>query len=208
MSNKRTWGKGVLIAHGVWALLNFSLCVLLVLAGGGHPPPMIFLPLVAAVWAVGHGLIWVVGRIAARGRRAAPEKGGGVMAWPIGLKLALVLTGFASSIGVIQVVVTLLVGELYPFRLPGLWALTLAIWIAHGTCFVGLLLRKRWSRWLCAALPLAWAALLAAQIADHLVRGSPIDSTELAVVVALIVALVLYGCYLARSPRVGAQFET
>ena len=34
MSDQRTWGKGVLIAHGVWALLNFSLCLLLVLAGG------------------------------------------------------------------------------------------------------------------------------------------------------------------------------
>jgi hypothetical protein len=201
-------GKGVLIAHGVWGSINFLICLLLVLAGGGHPPPMIFVPLVAAVWAVGHGVIWVVGWIAARGRRSAPEDAGGVISWPLGLKLALVLTGFASAIGVIQVVVTLLLSELYPFRLPGLWAITLAIWIAHGACFVGLLLRKSWSRLLCAALPLAWAALLAAQIVDHVVRGSPIDPTELAIVVVLILVLTLFGYYLARSSRVRAQFET
>jgi hypothetical protein len=208
MNDKRKWGKGVIIAHGVWGAIGFSICVLLVLAGGGHPPPLIFLPLVVAVWAVGHGAIWVTGRIAVRGRRSVREEGGGVIAWPLGLKLALILTGFASAIGIIQIVVTLLIGALYPFRLPGLWAITMVIWIAHGACFVGLLLRKRWSRWLCAALPLAWAALLAAQIVDHLVRGSPIDPTELVIVLVLILVLSLFGYYLARSKRVGAQFES
>jgi hypothetical protein len=192
----------------VWGAIGFSICVLPVLAGGGHPPPLIFLPLVVAVWAVGHGAIWVTGRIAARGRRSAPEEGGGVIAWPLGLKLALILTGFASAVGIIQIVVTLLIGELYPFRLPGLWAITMVIWITHGACFVGLLLRKRWSRWLCAALPLAWAALLAAQIVDHLVRGSPVDPTELVIVLVLILVLSLFGYSLARSKRVGAQFES
>ena len=46
------------------------------------------------------------------------------------------------------------------------------ILIAHGACFVGMLLRQTWSRPLCAALPLAWAALLLTQIADHLLRDS------------------------------------
>jgi hypothetical protein len=192
----------------VWGSINVAICLLLALAGGGHPPPLIFLPLVVGVWVVGHGAIWIVGRIAARGRRSAPEDGGGVIAWPPGLILALVLTGFAGAIGIIQVVVTLLIGELYPFRLPGLWAITMFIWIVHGACFVGLLLRQRWSRWLCAALPLAWAALLAAQIVDHLVRGSPIDPAELAIVVVLILALTLFATYLARARRVRAQFES
>lgn len=207
MKEKRKWGKGVITAHSVWAAIGFSICVLLVLAGGGHPPAIIFLPLVVAVWAVGHGAIWIAGRIAARGRRSAPAKDGGVIAWPLGLKLALVLTGFASAIGIVQMVVTLLIGELYPFRLPGLWTITMIIWIVHGTCFAGLLLRKRWSRWLCTTLPLAWAALLGAQIVDHLVRGSPVDPTELVIVVVLILVLCLFGYHLARSKRIKAQFE-
>jgi hypothetical protein len=80
--------------------------------------------------------------------------------------------------------------------------------IAHGACFVGMLLRKSWWRPLCAALPLAWAALLITQIADHLVRGSPIDALELAIVVVLVLTLILFGYYLATSKRVRAQFET
>lgn len=80
--------------------------------------------------------------------------------------------------------------------------------IAHGACFVGMLLRKSWSRPLCAALPLARAALLLTQTADHLVRGSPIDALELAIVVVLVLTLILFGYYLATSKRVRAQFET
>lgn len=208
MNGERRRRKGALIAHGVWGGINFAICLLLVLIPGGHPPLMIFVPLVAAVWVVGHGVVWIAGRIAARGRRSMPEGGGGVGSWPPLLIVALALTGLAGAIGIIQVVVTLLISELYPFRLAGLWAMTLAIWIVHGACFVGLLLRKPWSRWLCAALPPAWAALLAAQIVDHLVRGSAIDPTELVIVVALILMLVLFGYYLGRSPRVRAQFET
>lgn len=196
----------VLWAHGLWGALGFSICVLLVLAGGGHPPPIIFVPVVVAVWAAGHGAIWAAGRIAARGRRSLAANGRGVAAWPLTLKLALALTGLAGAIGLIQLVVSLLLRELYPFRLPGLWVLTMAIWIAHATCFVGLLLRKRWSRLLCAALPLAWAALLAKQIVEHLAGGALIDIGELLIAVALIVLLVVFGGYLATSKRVAAQF--
>ncbi len=97
--------------------------------------------------------------------------------------------------------------EWYPFRLPALWATTMAIWIAHGACFVGMLLRKTWSRPLCAALPLAWAALLVTQITDHLVKGSPIDVLQLAIAAVLVLALILFGYYLATSKRVRAQFD-
>ena len=206
MNEKRQRSRGVRIAHGVWGSINFAICLLLVLAGGGHPPPMIFVPVVAVVWLVGHVFIWISGRIAAIGRRSAPE--GGVVSWPPVLIIALVLTGLASALGIIQVTVSVFMSELYPFRQAPLWAITMAIWILHGACFVGLLLRKRWSQWLVAALPLGWAALLVLQIGEHLVRGYPIDPTELAIVVALVTVLSLFAWYLARSRRVRAQFET
>lgn len=207
MSETREPGKGVLIAHGVWGIIGFSSCLLLALVRGGHPPLIIFVPVVAAAWAVGHSAIWIVGRIAAKGRRSAPAGENGVMSWPLALKLALALTGVASAIGLIQVLGSVLMGEWYPFRLPLLWATTMAIWIAHGACFVGMLLRKSWSRPLCAALPLAWATLLITQITDHLVRGSRIDVPELLIVVVLVLLLILFGYYLARSKSVRAQFE-
>ncbi len=198
----------VLWAHGLWGALGLSICLLLALAGGGHPPPIVFVPVVVAVWATGHGAIWATGRIAARGRRSREADGRVVTASPLLLKLALALTGLAGAIGLVQVVASLLLSELYPFRLPGLWVLAMAIWTAHAACFVGLLLRKRWSRLLCAALPLAWAALLAKQIVEHLASGTSSDPGELLIAVALIVLLVVFGGYLAASKRVKAQFET
>ncbi len=72
MSETREPGKGVLIAHGVWGVIGFSSCLLLALAGGGHPAPIMCVPEAAAVWALGHGAVWIVARIVARGRRSAP----------------------------------------------------------------------------------------------------------------------------------------
>lgn len=195
-------------AHGLWGALGSSICLLLVLAGGGHPPPIVFVPVIGAVRAAGHGAIWTAGLIAARARRSLAAHGRRVTARPLALKLTLALTALVGAIGLIQVVVSLLLWELYPLRTPGLWALTMASWAAHAVCFVGLLLRERWTRPLCVGLPLAWAALLAKQIVEHLASGAFIDIGELLVALALIVLLVFFGGYLAKSKRVRAQFDT
>jgi tetrahydromethanopterin S-methyltransferase subunit F len=202
VTGKPRYSRGPLIAHSVWGAIGFSICVLFAVVPGGHPPLMIFIPLVAAVWFVGHVAIWGAGRIAARGRRAALEAGTEARAWPLGLVAGLALAGIASAIGLLQLVASVLMRELYPFDPPGLWALTMAIWIAHGACFVGLLLRRRWSRYLCAALPLGWAALLAVQIVDHLAHGRPAEPVEMTIAVALVLLLSAFAWYLIASERI------
>lgn len=200
----RAHARGVKIAHGVWAVIGVAACLPMILIPGGHPPLLIFLPVVMAIWLVGHVAIWIAGRLAARGRRSLPE---GIRASrPPLLILALGLTGLATAIGLVQLVVSALMRELYPFRLPGLWAITMAIWIAHGACFAGLLMRKSWSRRLCVVLPLGWAGLLGAQIVDHLARGRPVNPTEMAVALVLMALLVALAWRLAVSPRVREQF--
>ena len=69
------------------------------------------------------------------------------------------------------------------------------------------MLRKSWSRPLCAALPLVWAALLIVQMADHLLKDSRTDVPGLAIAVVLVLLLILFGYYLVASKRVRAQFE-
>lgn len=202
MTEKVHKSRGPLIAHAVWGVIGFSLCVLFALVPGGHPPLMIFIPLIVAVWFVGHIAIWGAGRIAARGRRAAIEADAEARAWPLGLVAVLVLAGIAGAIGLLQLVVSVLMRELYPFDPPGLWAFTMTIWIAHGACFVGLLLRKRWSRYLCAALPLGWAALLVVQIVDHLAHGRPAEPVEMTIAVGLMLLLSAFACYLITSKRI------
>ena len=202
MTAKPRVSRGPLIAHSVWGVIGFSICVLLALVPGGHPPLIIFIPLVAAVWFVGHVAIWGSGHIAARGRETALEGDTGARAWPLALVAVLVLAGIASAIGLLQLVVSVLMRELYPFDPPQLWAFTMAIWITHGVCFVGLLLRRRWSRYLCAALPLGWAALLVVQIVDHLAHGRPVEAVEMSIAVAMVLLLSAFAWYLIASTRI------
>jgi len=190
------------IAHAVWGVIGFSICVLFALVPGGHPPLLIFIPLVAAAWFVGHIAIWGAGRIAARGRRAAFEADAEARAWPFGLVVVLVLAGIACAIGLLQLVMSVLMHELYPFDPPGLWAFTMTIWIAHGAVFVGLLLRRRWSRYVCAALPLGWAVLLAVQIVDHLSHGRPVEPVELVIAIGVVLLLSAFAWYLITSKRI------
>jgi hypothetical protein len=98
------------LAHAAWAAVGIIVCLLLVLTGQkGHPPAVIFLPHALVVWAVGHGLIWGVQRLAARGRRIVTATEG--QRWPVGLRLAVVGTGAAALVGVAQVIGTGLEGR-------------------------------------------------------------------------------------------------
>ena len=191
-----------LVAHVVWGIAGLAICALLVLSRGGHPPAIVFLPLAVIVWAVGHAAIWAAARIAARGRRIASEAGLGAQGWPPALVAVLVLTGLASAVGIVQLVVTLVMGSLYPTGPPGMWTLTMVLWIVHGVCFAGVLLRKRWSRHLSAVLSIGWAALLIVQIVDHLVHGRRVDAVEMSVAVAIVLALAAIAFHLYASERV------
>lgn len=202
MTERVRKSRGPLIAHWLWGLLAVSMCALLVLSRGGHPPAIVFLPLVGIVWAAGHVAIWVAGRIAARGRRIASRTGHGAEKWPAGLVAVLVLTGFASGVGIVQLVVSAALRELYPAGAPGIWGLMVSIWIVHGACFAGVLLRKRWSRYLSTALALGWAALLVRQIIDYLMYSRRIDAPELAMVIGLVLVLVAFAYHLMASRRI------
>ena len=202
MIEKIRKSRGPLIAHLVWGTLNFAICALLALSKGGHPPAIAFLPLVAIVWAVGHAAIWAAGRIAARGRRIASVAGNGARAWPPGLIVVLVLTGLAGAIGIIQLVVSVAMRELYPSGPLGIWGLTMAIWIAHGACFAGVLSRKRWARYLSTVLALGWIALLAVQIVDHLVHARRIEPLEMTIAAGLVLILAAFASHLMTSKRI------
>jgi amino acid transporter len=43
--------------HGAWAVVCTALILALVLSPGGHPPALVFAPIVLAAWAIGHRCI-------------------------------------------------------------------------------------------------------------------------------------------------------
>ena len=202
MSGNPKVRRGRRVAHSLWAAVAVSVSLLLVLGGRGHPPPIIFLPLVIVVWVVGHFTVWGVGWLAAKGQRLASENEGRGKSWPVGLRLALIGTGVAAAIGLLQIIVTGYQRKMYPFHDVTLWTIMMVIWLVHGACFVGLLLRRPWSRLVSVMLALAWALLSASQIAEHLARGYSVDIAELLIVSASMVFLILFGLHLATSSRI------
>jgi hypothetical protein len=77
----------------------------------------------------------------------------------------------------------------------------LLVWLAHAACFAALLLRRRASRPLSAALACGWAALMGVQVVQHFRSGSS-DSAGLLIAVVLMVLLLLFASYLAWSGKV------
>ena len=199
--SKRAWR----LAHALWATLAAAVSLFLVFGTrGGHPPMVFLLPFVLAIWIVGHLVIWGARWLAARGQRIASGTGRDGSPWPVGLRFTLTGTGVAALIGIFQIVMTLLQGKLYPYRYADLWAMMLAIWLAHGACFAGLLLRQQWSRFVGAMLAFGWAILLALQIAEHLPPKPPSDAAELWIAFGMTVLLLLLGLYLVSSRKVKA----
>ena len=142
-----------------------------------------------------------VQRLAAKGRRIGTQTATGSQSWPVGLRLAVVSTGAAALMGVAQVIGTVLEGRWYPYHYAGEWTAMMVLWLIHAACFAGLLRRRRWSRLLSATLALGWAALLGAQIGEHLAPSTSSDTTGLLIASGLMVLLLLFAFYLASSGR-------
>ena len=184
------------VLHAAWGALGVASSAVLVFAGGGHPPLIIFLPVVVAVWIAGHLALVGAGWVARRG--AAAVVGSDAGKWSVPLRIAVVACGLASLVGLIQLVVSALLREPYPFR-GGLWWMTTVIWVLHGACLVGLLLLRPWARWFAALLSFGWGALMAWQVVDHLWYGRPVDPLDFSIAMAIVVAAGGFGALLLRS---------
>jgi hypothetical protein len=188
------------MVHAVWAAVSAIACLYLIFTRQtGHPPPIVLVPYVLVAWGVGHGLIWAAQRLAARGRSVSALGDTAEPAWPIGLRLALVGTGVAALIGIIQVVGTVLKRQWYPFPEAGLWLTMLLVSLVHAASFAGLLMRRRWSRFLSATLTVGWAGLLGKQIAEQLTSTAATDTTGVLIAAGLMLLLLLFAAYLGWS---------
>jgi hypothetical protein len=200
---RRPLGKALKVAHLAWAALAITAAAVLALVPqSGHPPPVILLPFVALAWPVGHAAIWGVAYLAAKGRESAPGHSESGRSWPVAVILVLIGTGVASVIGLAQLVETGLQGRWYPYRDPALWVEMLAVWSAHSACLVGLLLRKKWSRFLSAILASGWAVLLAAQLAEHLTSLQSNTLADTVLAIGLLLLLVVLALHLVASHTV------
>ena len=195
------------VVHAAWAVIVIIVLLFITFTRQSSDLPMFFLvPPVLIIWVAGHLVIWAVHWLAARGQRMAGENSGECTPLPIGLKLALICTGVPALIGIFQVLMTVLQRKWYPFLYAELWGIMLAVWLVHGICFAGILLRHRRSRLLNAILSFGWPLLLAFQIAEHLFPKVSNDTKGLLTAIVLMVLLLLFGLHLVSSRKVKSFF--
>ena len=123
-----------------------------------------------------------------------------------GFRLAHVLWALlAAGICVLLVAAggggTLLLSNWYPFA-GWLWPIAMVICLAHGACFVGLLLRRPWSRPTAALLAFGWALLPVWQLAEQLVHGHRVSPAEYATLIAGTAVLSFLGYHILSSRRI------
>ena len=181
--------------HGAWALLILAGCVALFFMGGGHPPPMAFIPFLLLAGFAVHLLLLLVEWLLHRGRSRFANAHAEAARWPPELGLIGMVLGVLA---VASVVIT--VGE-YPRLLvkPLEWLLFAAIAAGHTAAFVLLLLRMDAARYLVALVCLGWALALLLQLGEA-------RPGELPLGIALIAGLAAIAAYVLRARRVRSVF--
>ena len=150
-TDRPEYKKTFRILHCVWAAIGLITCIVFAFAGG-HPPGILFLPMIIPAWFIGHLLIWGTRRLAIRGLYSRAEETRESDRWPPSLLLAL------SLFGAITFLPPVLFGGVPIFMI---------IWPIFPICFVGLLLRKQWSRNLAFVVCCLPAAYFSFNIIDY-----------------------------------------
>ena len=82
-----------------------------------------------------------------------------------------------------------------------LWVL-LAFWIPISLCFFGILLRRKWARWLAGGGCIVAALTLVYQMYESIMRDYHHPKTEWLIAIGVLSALFLFGLYLLRSSKI------
>ena len=87
--------------HIVWAVIGASICILLATLKGGHPPGLVFVPIAAAIWVVGHVMLWLSHKLIVRGKYLSDSRNTARGKWPVVLTILVVLCGTILVFGIV-----------------------------------------------------------------------------------------------------------
>ena len=179
------------VVHVLWAILILLGCVVLVSMGGGHPPPMVFVPPLILAGLLGHLLLWLIQWLLRKGRARIAAGSAPAAGWPPELILIALVLGFLA---IMAIAVT--IGEIALLRTrPLLWLMYAGAAVLHSAAFVLLLLRIDGVRLLIAVICFGWAFALVLQVPEA-------RTGELPFGLALIAALLALAVYVVRARRV------
>ena len=188
--------------HGVWAIIGAGSCILLAAAKGGHPPGLVFVPVVAVIWLAGHLLLWMSHRLAIRGKSLAESRNIASGKWPLTIIFLVLVFGVIFIFGLFGIIWQVLFerDSLHDLAIP------LFYWIPSSICFFGILLRQDWSRILAGSGFMLVAAILLFEMAASAMRAYRNSITEWLMVIAIFILLVLFGQYVLRSKKIKAFY--
>jgi len=87
--------------HIVWAIIGAAICILLATLEGGHPPGLVFVPIAAAIWLVGHVLLWLSRKLVIRGKDLTENRNISEKKWLLLLIVFEILFGIVFILGIV-----------------------------------------------------------------------------------------------------------
>lgn len=190
------------ILHALVALSAIAISTVLVFATGGHPPGIVFIPLVIAYWVVTHLILLVLKWILTF--MAKPKEGSASQGWPPLLTLSVIFAGLLLSF-VIYGVFHDYVLRSYTLEFKDIiWAVMffLAPALLCGGLVFGAITGSKYASRIAAAGPVAYMGYSIMQIVNGTAKPSLID---IIIVFGLGISL---SSYLIFSPRVEAFFSS
>ena len=193
--------------HGVIAFVGLSICSLLiygVVSGTdrGHPPAIIFLPVVIIVWLILHVFLLFIQWLASQSKKRTLKQGKELSSWPV----ALIIVVAGCSIFF-----------LYSLGGMGAWWLSNEAWRSHRTvylivqilafiCLSGILLRKYWGLLIAGISCLFASGYFVYRIIPLIVSGHKFGFSLVLYSLFVTIGIGLFGYYLLRSARIRSFF--
>lgn len=183
--------------HIVWAILGLSVTLVLASSTKGHPPGLVFAPVALGIWIVGHAFLWLCHMLAMRGKKLAESRESASGKWPLTLVILAFVFGGIFVFGLFAIGLKSFFGNSNSQNhLPTM----LLLWLPPSVCFVGIILRRPWSRRLASSIFIVAAVFLLYQMIQGLGRPPQYHSVyEWVVSTAILVFFLFLGQHIFRS---------
>ena len=187
----------------IWAIMGISSVVILVTSVKGHPPGIVFAPIAIVIWIIGHVLFWVSRKLAVRGNQQAGTRSSVGSDWPISLIILTLCFGVVFVFGFFGMALQVIFEHNWQSKLPAM----LIIWLPPSICFVGILLRQSWSRYLAGGGFILAAIFLLYQMIKSLMQNQQYSDFDWLTAIVIMIGCLFLGLHIFRSSRV-KQFYT
>ena len=192
-----------LLLNIVWAIIGVSITVVLATSTKGHPPAAIFAPVALALWVAGHVLLRFSHKLVIRGNDSAEKSDSAGGKWPLTLVLLAFMFGCVFILGLFAITTKALFDHNWQSQLP----VFLVIWLPPSICFVGILLRQAWSRFLAGGGFIAVALFLLYQMLESLEYGNRHSALEWITGIVILLIFLFLGQHILRSPNIKAFYS-